>query len=282
MRISTPVRILLLLLAVASPALLRAQFQQPTAEELAMTADPKAPGAAAVYLNIEEITDDPHHFYSFYTRIKILQETGKNLANVEIPFQVGDTGATGVKPRVMGQDWLTDADSGEKGAKPSGKQPNPQEIFKIDDIKGRTIHSDGTVVSLTVRPDELLKLKSPDGQFDRRAFTMPGVEAGSILEYRYTIRYDEKHFSSPFWQVQRPFFVRKSHYAFTPFNDFLSDDQAMTSRYLLDARGKVVNTLIWWPVLPTGVTVKRDAIGNFSLDLTDTPPAPNEEWMPPV
>ena len=174
MRISTPVRILLLLLAVASPALLRAQFQQPTAEELAMTADPKAPGAAAVYLNIEEITDDPHHFYSFYTRIKILQETGKNLANVEIPFQVGDTGATGVKPRVMGQDWLTDADSGEKGAKPSGKQPNPQEIFKIDDIKGRTIHSDGTVVSLTVRPDELLKLKSPDGQFDRRAFTMPG------------------------------------------------------------------------------------------------------------
>ena len=282
MRIYTPVRILLLLLAVASPALLRAQFQQPTAEELAMTADAKAPGAAAVYLNIEEITDDPHHFYSFYTRIKVLQETGKNLANVEIPFQVGDTGATGVKPRVMGQDWLTDADSGEKGAKPAGKTPNPQEIFKIDDIKGRTIHSDGTVVPLTVRPDELLKLKSPDGQFDRRAFTMPGVEAGSILEYRYTIHYDEKHFSSPFWQVQRPFFVRKSHYAFTPFNDFLNDDQSMTSRYLLDARGKVVNTLIWWPVLPTGVTVKRDAIGNFSLDLTDTPPAPNEEWMPPV
>jgi hypothetical protein len=247
-----------------------------------MTADPKAPGAAAVYLNIEEITDDPHHFYSFYTRIKVLQETGKNLANVEIPFQVGDTGATGVKPRVMGQDWLTDADSGEKGAKPAGKTPNPQEIFKIDDIKGRTIHSDGTVVPLTVRPDELLKLKSPDGQFDRRAFTMPGVEAGSILEYRYTIHYDEKHFSSPFWQVQRPFFVRKSHYAFTPFNDFLNDDQSMTSRYLLDARGKVVNTLIWWPVLPAGVTVKRDAIGNFSLDLTDTPPAPNEEWMPPV
>jgi hypothetical protein len=282
MRISTPIRILLLLLALASPALLRAQFQQPTAEELAMTSDPKAPGAAAVYLNIEEITDDPHHFYSFYTRIKILQETGKNLANVEIPFQVGDTGSTGAKPRVIGQDWLTNSDSGEKGAKPSGKTPNPQEIFKIDEIKGRTIHPDGTVIPLNVRPDELLKLKSPDGQFDRMAFTMPGVEVGSILEYRYTIRYDEKHFSSPFWQVQRSFYVRKSHYAFTPFNDFLNDDQAMTSRYLLDARGKVVNTLIWWPVLPPGVTVKRDAIGNFSLDLTDTPPAPNEEWMPPV
>jgi hypothetical protein len=43
----------LLLLAVVSPAAVQAQFKQPTDEELKMTADPKAPGAAAVYLNIE-------------------------------------------------------------------------------------------------------------------------------------------------------------------------------------------------------------------------------------
>jgi hypothetical protein len=42
-----------------------AQFQQPTDEELKMTADPKAPGAAAVYLNLEEITNDPLHYKSF-------------------------------------------------------------------------------------------------------------------------------------------------------------------------------------------------------------------------
>jgi hypothetical protein len=46
----------LLLLLLASPALLLAQFQKPNDEELRMTSDPKAPGAAAVYLNIERPT----------------------------------------------------------------------------------------------------------------------------------------------------------------------------------------------------------------------------------
>ncbi len=40
-----------LLCAVLSPVLARAQFQQPTEEELKMTTDAKAPGAAAVYLD---------------------------------------------------------------------------------------------------------------------------------------------------------------------------------------------------------------------------------------
>jgi hypothetical protein len=51
----------LLSLALASPALLRAQFQDPTPDELKMTADPKAPGASAVYLYREEATDDATH-----------------------------------------------------------------------------------------------------------------------------------------------------------------------------------------------------------------------------
>ena len=66
----------LLLLALAAPALLHAQFQPPTQEELSMTADPKAPGAAAVYLYREETTDDSLHYHSYYERIKILTEKG--------------------------------------------------------------------------------------------------------------------------------------------------------------------------------------------------------------
>jgi hypothetical protein len=50
MRIPALVRIFLLLIAVAFPALLRAQFQQPTPEVLKMTADPKAPGAGQAQL----------------------------------------------------------------------------------------------------------------------------------------------------------------------------------------------------------------------------------------
>jgi hypothetical protein len=75
-----------MLLALATTAPLLAQFQPPAPEELKMTADPKAPGAAAVYLNVEEVTDDPLHYHMVYARIKVLTEKGKEYATVEMPL----------------------------------------------------------------------------------------------------------------------------------------------------------------------------------------------------
>jgi len=242
MRIPVLIRTFFLLLVLVSPALLLAQFQQPTDDELKMTADPKAPGAAAVYLNVEEVTDDPLHFHSFYARIKVLQEKGKDLATVEIPYQRGD--------------------------------------FKVTDIKARTIHAGGTVIPLAGKPEDLLISKSPDKQFGRMVFTLPSVEVGSILEYRYQIRYDDNHYSSPFWEIQRPWFVHKAHYAFTPFKAFLPG--VATNQVLVDSKGKTLNTLIWWPVLPPGVEIKTDIMGHFTVDLAEIPPIPDEEWMPPI
>jgi hypothetical protein len=239
-----------LLLALTSPVLLLAQFQQPTDEELKMTVDPKAPGAAAVYLNIEENDNDPIHFRSVYVRIKVLQEKAKELATVELPY--------------MHDDW------------------------KVTDIKARTIHSDGTVIPLAGKPEELLIAKSKNQLGDtlkitRKVFTLPSVEVGSILEYRYQIRYDDNHFSSPSWEIQRPYFVHHARYAFTPFKAFLPGPQNQTSSYLIDERGRPVNTLIWWPILPPGVTpLKADVAGVYHLDLTDIPAIPDEAWMPPI
>ena len=248
MRFTALVRHLPLLLALTSPALLLAQFQQPTSDELKMTADPKAPGAAAVYLNVEEIANDNLHFQSFYARIKVLTEKGKELATVQLPN--------------MNSNW------------------------KVTDIKARTIHSDGAVIPLVGKPEELLVAKIiKEGeklQITRKVLTLPSVEVGSILEYRYEIRYDDYHFSSPDWEIQRPYFVHKAHYAFTPFKAFLSGATNMTSSYLQDEHGRTVNTLIWWPKLPQGVSVIKDSIGNYSVDVTDIPPNPDEEWMPPI
>ncbi len=61
-RVFSSVALLFVALTISKPGM--AQFQPPTAEELKMTADPKAPGAAAVFLNIEEIANDPLHFES--------------------------------------------------------------------------------------------------------------------------------------------------------------------------------------------------------------------------
>jgi uncharacterized protein DUF3857/transglutaminase superfamily protein len=249
MRISVFTRNLLLLFALASPIALLAQFLQPTDEELKMTDDPKAPGAAAVYLNIEEVANDPMHYERFYARIKVLTEKGKELATVEVPYFHGDT--------------------------------------QITDIKARTIHSDGTVIPLVGKPSDLLvaKTTSKTGdqeQVNRKVFTLPSVEVGSILEYRYELRRDDDRFSSPTWEIQRPYFVHKASYVFTPFKAFLPGIQNQTSMYLVDEHGRAVNTLIWWPRLPAGVNVKTDAAGRYSVDITDVPPSPDEEWMPPI
>jgi hypothetical protein len=236
----------ILFLASITSTPLRAQFQQPTDEELKMTADPKAPGADAVYLNIEEIANDPIHFQSYYARIKVLTEKGKELATVEVPYLRGD--------------------------------------FKITDIKARTIHPDGTVVPLQGKPEDLLVSKSKDLEIGRKVFTLPSVEVGSILEYRYELRYDDNHYSSPTWEIQRPYFVHKAHYAFTPFKAFMptGTPDTSTSRYLVDDRGHVVNSLIWWNRLPPGVTVQTSVNGSYTVDVTDVPPIPDEEWMPPI
>jgi hypothetical protein len=249
MRTSAVLRNLFLLLAITSPALLLAQFQQPTDEELKMTADPKAPGAAAVFLNVEEVTNDPLHYKTFYARIKVLTEKGKELATVEVPYVNGSS--------------------------------------KVVDIKARTIHPDGTVIPLVGKPQDLLSSKTTDKngehtQVNQRVFTLPSIEVGSILEYKYQTDYDENRFSSPFWEIQRPYYVHKAHYLFTPFKSFLPGIQNQTSMYLIDEHQRPVNTLIWWGKLPDGIKVKTDASGHYSVDVTDIPSAPDEEWMPPI
>jgi hypothetical protein len=247
MRNSSILRFLLALSAFALPVLVHAQFQTPTQEELKMTADPKAPGAAAVYLNIEEIANDPLHYQSKYVRIKVLTEKGKELATVELPYLRGNT--------------------------------------KIADLKGRTIHPDGTIVPLEAKPEDLLnaKIATKEGnfQFKHKIFTLPSVEVGSILEYSYQERYDDGIVSSPTWEIQQPYFVHKAHYVFTPVKDFQPGAQYKSSWDVIDENGDAANSLIWWPILPAGVAVKSNAGGHYSVDLTDIPALPNEDYMPP-
>ena len=259
------------ILALFIPSALFAQFLSPTNEELRMISDPKFPGADAIFLNVDEVTNDPQHFSTFYVRIKVITAKATALRRVKIPLQLGDFGASSRKPQMVGQNWVEGQTSRDAR---SG-------LVRIDDIRARTIHPDGTIYPISPKSEDLEQLKASGGLPERRAFVMPDVEVGSILEYRYTVRYDEKHDSSPYWIVQRTYPIRRAHFSFTPFNDFLTNDQEMTSKYLLDAKGKVVNTIIWSPVLPAGAAVKTDPDGSFSLDVTNIPALPSEEWMPP-
>jgi hypothetical protein len=232
------------LLAAVSPALVRAQFQPPNPDELKMTSDPKAPGADAVYLEMTEIDNDALHFRTHYARIKVLTEKGKELATVNASFLEGNTG--------------------------------------ISEIHARTIHADGTVIPLTVKPEDLLSVKSGDVEFDRKVFTLPDVDVGSILEYSYDMQYrDDVSIYPPHWVIQQPYFVHKAHFEFRPGWVYVNNDVTSTDAgagYLRDDQPPVV----WAERLPNGLEVKKNLNGTYSLDLSDVAPIPEEEWAPPA
>jgi len=232
------------LVASVIPLCAQQEFHQPDPAELHMTSDPSSLGADAVYLEINENANDEMHLVTVYARIKVLTEKGKDLAHVEIPYYFNDV--------------------------------------SVKSIKGRTLQPDGTIVPLEGSPDQLLQVKSSDFQVDRKVFTLPGVQVGSVLEYTYDVEYPNNRYLSPQWDIQRKYFIHKAHYAFTPFRGFLKGSMNETSAYLTNNRGERLATLLWWGFLPPGYNMKVDGFGRYSIDVTDVPPAPNEDWMPPT
>jgi hypothetical protein len=212
-----------------------ADFQPPTPAELKMTSDPAAPDAAAVYLFRQETSDDKLHIHTLYARIKILTEKGKEYGDVEIPAYEGHT-------------------------------------FSIRDVQGRTIHSDGTVIPFTGKPVEKLLLKQGDVRVMTKVFSLPDVQVGSIIEYRYILSYEDNIASSPHWLIQQPLFVHKAHYHFVPTqHELISNSE----------HGNVVNALLYATILPNGVQV-RTGVDGYDLVIDNVPALREEEYMPPM
>lgn len=234
MRLHTFLRNALLLFFAASPLALRAQFQDPTPSELKMTSDPAAPGAAAVYLYREETLSNPKNTRTFYARIKVLTEKGKELATVQIPFIPEST--------------------------------------KVDRVEGRTIHSDGTVIPLNVKPEDLVNFKSKYYREDTMVFTLPNVEVGSILEYRIHIKWDYGSFL-PRWELQGSYFIHKEHFSFDPGPVY----GLVSTPY--GSRSNHISATQTPPNAPFSVQLAK---GQFFIDLNDVPPTPDEDWMPPI
>jgi Transglutaminase-like superfamily/Domain of Unknown Function with PDB structure (DUF3857) len=213
---------------------LAADWQQPTPDELKMTAEPAAPNADAIYLYREDVTDNKMHMEAVYVRMKILRDEGKKYADVEL------TGA--------GRD------------------------FQITDIQGRTIHSDGTVIPFTGKPYEKLLFKTKTRQYKAMVFSLPDVENGSLLEYRYKLRYNDNTYLQPEWSVQTALYTRKAHFAFTP-----------TDREVLSHvdKGNATAQIAYSQMLPKDhkVVVTR---GVYDLEVENIPALPREEYEPPM
>ncbi len=236
----TQIALAALIVTFSVPALFAQQWTQPTPEELSMTSIPQVPGAAAVILYEEEKTDDALHSDSHYSRIKVLTEGGKEQANVELRYVGGDRG------------------------------------WDVSDVSGRTIQPDGTVVPFTGKPYDKLVVKAGDIKVKEKVFTLPAVQVGSILEYRYKLRWDDNLYRSPDWYIQGDLYVRKAHYDWRP-----------THRTTVDSKGNVsYGGASWTPFLPEGAKVVQTSMPNDQTDLTldvhDIAPLLREADMPPM
>ena len=231
------------------------QWIKPTPEELALKSVPGFPGAPAMYLFREEITKDDLHVFQHYERIKILTEEGKKYANIELNFvsSQGDGDSVG-------------------------------DDKSIGDISGRTIHADGTVIPFTGKPYLKTMEKGKDFKYQARVFTLPDVEVGSIIEYRYSTRYNDDVYESPDWFVQSELYTRAAHFVWYPTTGLMSAPES--------EGGGMITHISWFPILPDGVAPQRRDLPSggrngapsqvFELNIKDVPPSPKEEFMPPI
>jgi hypothetical protein len=220
------------------------QWTAPTPEELKMTSQPQVPGAAAVYLSREILTDDSLHMYSYYVRLKVLTEEGKKYGDVQLSFLKGSEGVS----------------------------------TTVSDIAGRTVQPDGTIVPFTGKPFEKMVEKTKDIKVMSKVFSMPAVQVGSILEYRYKLRWDDYYFQSPNWYPQEALFSRKAHYIWKP-----TDKQLISKS---NGHETLSNNIAWSPILPENAKVKDTVLptGQHILELSmeNVKPMPDEPFMPPI
>jgi hypothetical protein len=244
---------LLCVICGAVPA--HAQWIQPTSEELSMTSQPDVPGADAIYLYSEQKDDDLLHQQSFYYRVKVLTEAGKERANVRLT-STEDTSIESYTLSVRGD--------------------------TVTDIEGRTIHSDGTVIPFTGKPYERTVKTSEDHSVTETVFTLPDVQVGSILEYRYNVvKISEHVYSAPTWYIQKDLFVRKGSFSWKSLDvDLKNPNTAQISHGVMFTSTLPIGDSVSTMGSPAGGGAQ--GYHHFSLTVHDVPPIPHENYMPPL
>ena len=212
---------------MSAPALAKDDWPAPSPEELAMKDNPASPGAHAMILYRESISDDKDSFETYYYRIKIFTEAGKKYADIEIPFFHG-TGS-------------------------------------VKDIRARTVHPDGKIMEWDGKVYEKLLVKAGGVKLQAKTFTLPEVQPGSIIEYKYRLQFDSLKLYNTHWNVQEDLFTRRAVFSLRPF----IGDTAPGS---------------YWRSfkLPQGTEPQKQKDSSMRLEVKDVAGLEEEENMPPA
>lgn len=213
------------LVALALATAARAEDWQPVSpEDLQMKDEPKAPKAPAIYLYRQVDRDDADSSENIYSRIKILTDEGRQYGNVEISYLKGST--------------------------------------TIRSLQARVIHPDGRIVVFDGEVFEKPLVKARGVRMMAKSFTLPGVEVGSIVEYKYKRTMPIGWAFNSRWLLSDDLFTKRAVFSLRPADNLL---------------------LRWsWPLgLPPDTKPPAKERGLIRLETHDVPAFVTEEFMPP-
>ena len=200
-------------------------WQPITPEELQMTSEPLAPGAPAIYLYRQVDREDAGSREYHYLRIKILTEEGRKYANIEIPFVKGAGNIRDIRARIV--------------------QPN-----------GNITNFDGNIYEKTI-------VKAKGVKYLAKTFTMPDIQVGNVIEYRYTRELDQNYLFDSKWILSSELFTKHAKFSLKYNNQLYA--------------------LRWnWPRgLPPGTDPPKDEKHMIRLETRNVPAFQVEDYMPP-
>jgi hypothetical protein len=202
-------------------------------EDLALKDNPAQPGAHAMILYRESAVNEKYvssdgASMTEYVRIKVFTKEGTDEGNVEIPFR--------------------------------------RESADIKDIRARTIHSDGSIVNFEGKPFEKTIEKRSGEKFLAKTFSLPDVQPGCIIEYKYRIQYKPNVLYDEYWVLSSSLYTREGYFSILPFQSNYQNFPLYFRQFGLST--KLVPTL--------------QHNGTYGLTVRDIPGIEDEAYMPPL
>lgn len=199
-----------------------------TKQDLDIREVPNSPGADAIQLYYADFINDEQQTEFFYHRIKILNERGNRHADVEISI--------------------------------------PQD-GSISGLKARTIHPDGKIIEFTGKPFQKTLIKGRGIKVLAKAFTMPDVAVGSIIEYKYKIDWPGI-ITDNYWTIQHELYTVKESFRMKAYSGRLEGFEG----------GYQVAAL--YSHMPNNIKPLQKG-GGYELEVTNMPAFESEGYMPP-
>jgi Domain of Unknown Function with PDB structure (DUF3857) len=166
-------------LTVVRPAPAKDEWLPIPPEDLALKDNPASPGAHAMILYRESSIDAAQAAFHESVRIKIFTQEGTRAGDIEIPFLKGSD--------------------------------------NIEEIRARTIHPDGSIVNFEGQSFEKEVVKASGYKFLAKTFTLPDVQPGSIVEYKFRDQYNTNYkFLNFTWNISSYLFTREGHFSSKP------------------------------------------------------------------